>query len=768
MPKKNLLFDFIKFIKLNDQHSKLEFYFENKGHGENEFYIHHLKDDCAILFYHEELNLELTLNKHHLSVYKRETILKKDNKDNLRSPGHYTAIFKDQDDQEYRLHVYFGKEGNVLNVVFEIKNKDGFYQEIGVDQTLKEQFTQQANDHGLSVMTEIWKQYKQFIAGKVQYYQAIEKKITALSVRLDENIDTYLKYNQEAIKVLKLLAQYEVRYYNLLQIYERAHNIVQKSQAPSSKPEQIQDTIGITTDDVSDEDTFELEEKHLPVSPLYLASLIKEAFDFKKDLDGLSVDNKLDPLLKFIPQVQKIVQETFILYDDHYYIVMANDIPLVETLLYASHDAIKEVLESLLSKDNIEDALKLDKYVYLLPPNKVVSAIEEGKIGVLKFLLPRVNYKIEDYCIDDQHQSIVLYCFENNKADCLSELVKKYGQDILFVKAGDGCPIAYHILKEPNHSLQNIIINNSDSFNKFLNSLTVQIQGMSDDIINKEEALTVIKFYKSSYNKSNTVPQAFTQAGKAISQEQMTLAFAEMVSTYKGGAGQEIHDLWKKFLRRIKELPEPPKQHHDRHVNQDKRVKKYIEQFKKIKQSIEENNQSLLLPPPGIMHAQLEQAIEFIELLNNCMTLSHKGKKNKNRLNKIVSQISEREKEYTAILNFICENTGCINEVVEDGSYEVTEIEVIRERSCKITVDDYKEGLSTTRIMKELEKKLGLILPDGFELDMVYADGVAEALEERKRLQALAETKDDTSQPNESDKFNDSSRLAMKFGAGPC
>lgn len=144
-----------------------------------------------------------TLNSHHVSVYETE-----DRYNPLMSKYHYTAEFSDDDEQNYRLHVYFDDNGNTTTApVFEIRDEAGEYSLIAAEKC-HSAFISLAKSSTQPFLDVIKQGLKTHIQTLEATYTRVESEACDLSRNISEEYEAYIDKLDEACQAAQALVPF--------------------------------------------------------------------------------------------------------------------------------------------------------------------------------------------------------------------------------------------------------------------------------------------------------------------------------------------------------------------------------------------------------------------------------------------------------------------------------------------------------------------------------------------------------------------------------
>ncbi len=453
--KNNELYEYLKTKLLqNNQRIKLietELRQSNKKIQKQNFVFKTTKQPEYVIYNLPEAKEEIAardetfaLQEHHISFYSQQ---KKD--DPFLGEYHYTAYFIGKSGKKYRLHVYLNQKDGVeaiqlSQLVHRESGEDTWVVQKVLEADLSNDLIQLAVDKTRDFMIELRCQYQAVFNALEASYIKYEAKLSHLSEDLNSNRDEYIRQLNETIEILKLLSPHRQQYIPLLTLFNRIKRSME------SAPVARQDFECMDPVEVKDDSDVAVKEitQETPTSQRSLVKSIQELVNdakcAKENFLKIKSEKKpyVDQIRPFL-NFDESVKEALVLTEQH-------NLRIVLRLLSECKIEAITLLSGLFSEEKFEEALQLREYINLLSHKLIAKALEKKNASLLEFLLKNCDFPINTMQVDGKLP--VLHCFEKNYVDCLAVLIK-YGASIV-IDAGDGLPIAYHILRSLGHPLR--------------------------------------------------------------------------------------------------------------------------------------------------------------------------------------------------------------------------------------------------------------------------------------------------------------------------
>lgn len=446
----------------------------------------------------DDKGTEYHLVSHHASFFETES-----EGNPCLSQYHYTADFYDNlNKKKYKLHVYFNKNDEVIKGPLFFLD-DGKNNYLNLSDELSDFFVQLAIDKSFSVVSELKKQYYNFLNQIKNEYEKQEQQLSELSKKLTENPGQYTAHLAVIIGLLKELSDYHYDdfYTSLLRLFQAIEFALVKiteNQPQLSESESREEPKKSEPEKSTNASTNSSKEiKKSPEKIIFAAEKAKQTF--------LSAELADAKRMEFFLDYNQKTQDALILTEDQNYTFSVKQLQQVQQLVSSSNLEGKKYLENLLLKKQYDSAKLLAKFANPVPEKLVRMALMAGNAELLNFLLSHGDFPINTFIVADD-LSPVLFCFYNNKenypkAACLSILIK-YNASIV-VGAKDGLPVAHHIINAAQHPLKealnknpDVTIGNSQFYKKLICHLNNYLKNNTVDSDTKTKLLNAIDNYQ--------------------------------------------------------------------------------------------------------------------------------------------------------------------------------------------------------------------------------------------------------------------------------
>ncbi|KTD22107.1 coiled-coil-containing protein [Legionella lansingensis] len=407
--------------------------------------------------------LELNLAKHHISVYKGET-----SANPSLSQFHYSGYFRDKNNQEYVLHVYFNDRNQLTQspILAKVINNDE-KTSIEIEEELSDQLITLAKEKVDPIISEMQRRKSEKIKQLKNQYEKDERLASELSADLKAKKSEYNSIVQRMIKVLKELNPL-FKHDSYIKIAKWLESTPQLPQA--SNHAQTKHSVPETKEAEPPKQKREPTRHKTTKRPS--KSKVKTSSNFEADLlEAIAKFNILEKddikAASEICDLYAYVNSISLLSDNNTELPKGFIANVNKLQLQIDHRGTYLLL-SLLTQRQFESAKTLSPFHYKLDEKLIVQALEQADAELLDFLLSYGEYTLDNQPIriDGQtYKSAVHYCFstcqKKSMAPCLSVLIR-HGASIL-VKGTNDLPIAHTILSTPKHPLLPALEENKSS-----------------------------------------------------------------------------------------------------------------------------------------------------------------------------------------------------------------------------------------------------------------------------------------------------------------
>lgn len=460
----NKLFEPNQYLKLSSISSK------NLSAGQKAIF-HHLEveEDISVVDQNQESKetKEYILTEHHLSYYELQ-----DKKNYYLSQYHYTAYFIDQLGQEYRLHVYFDENDELLNLRLDRKDKltDKYSQQERLSEQLQSNFEQMAVNNSFYVLADLRQQQDKLIHHLEKQYGELEKKLRLLNSHVDINAVAYQSVLQEMVQLLEKLSPLRSEYRSLYYLFsarvkQASLQLQPQNQLRHLEVTEIEESKTPKTESIAEINENTVQSKN----SLDFHQSIKKAQNAQRlflDAYNLASTNKFPEsffgnLTELLLECENQRSDLFFLMESESFIPNLEELRAVHELVAAHKKEANNFIFRMLISHSFEFATRLSD---LIQENMIPFALKNSKAELLEFLfLMKVDFPINTFLIENKPP--LLYCISAHseakpKVDCFSVLVEKGAS--LFICMPDGLPLAHHILIDPTHPFRQALINNSE------------------------------------------------------------------------------------------------------------------------------------------------------------------------------------------------------------------------------------------------------------------------------------------------------------------
>ncbi|MCE0721701.1 hypothetical protein [Legionella resiliens] len=441
------------------------------------------------------------LDKHHISVYQNEY------RDNPKlSQYHYTADFKNQLGEHFRLHVYFNAFDHLLsNITFEKETNNGY--ELVDSKGLRSQFILLALKHTKPLINKLRQQHNETISGLEARYNECEEHLAKHFDSQKENAVEALQITEKACAILRELIPLSrsPNYPKFLRFHDIAARALRERQSlqvsPTATP-QLKALHNKSTDthedtpsnpEVASQDsasskeevpavdvTFSMVEEAptasvaIPTTKTNSSKKSKTTYELEHELEKLN--SQFENLNKTAKEVQakkieKLLAKTYEISLVYEHQIKLAELQQLQKIRRGLNTLGANLLPVLLFNKQFELAALLTSFHHLLHAEKYISvALQTRNPNLLNFILEYGD-------VDVNHQPVTVHkipypstvdaCFyedshSNSMTECLSVLIKHGGSLFAPDNKNKGLPIAYSILSGNSHPLFKALLMNRE------------------------------------------------------------------------------------------------------------------------------------------------------------------------------------------------------------------------------------------------------------------------------------------------------------------
>ena len=388
-----------------------------------------------------EDDTDYVLDSHHLSFYEQIDL-----RNPCLSEYHYTAIFKDKNNNEYQSHIYYDQHDQLTTSPHFNRLENDEYKA----QTITKNFSGLLSQLAQTYSEEYLKKIREHHAKKVEKlqgdYVTSENKLENLSENEEFDKGQYLNKLEISIDLLNNLIKY-----SSIPSYPAILSLLQKIKAAlfsnASTKQALEIVIEEATPTPSTTAILSPDISAKPTPKPTIKSLLDNA---KKIQTDFSIGNISD----FINHYINVNELLLIIYDNEF-VATADDLRVIKKLnTKVTNQGVKLLQKALLSKD-FDSANKLRKFTPDLPDLTTKAALACNNASLLKFLLENGNIAINTFIVNDELTPIA-FCFHNSSEKSTKkevfDVLLEAGANVM-AEAKDGFPIACHIIKVPGHPL---------------------------------------------------------------------------------------------------------------------------------------------------------------------------------------------------------------------------------------------------------------------------------------------------------------------------
>lgn len=403
--KKNVLFNFIKKEQEIDGYSdNSEKKILKKDEQDHSYFLVHLPFDSMDIKSSEHV---FSLQEHHISIYERMT-----ESLSFMSQYHYTAIFKDQSDTDYKLHVYFDSSDNVTGKpIFSIQG-DTKWRKISLPE-LDREFESLARKKCIPFIALIKEKLADHVAKLEDQYIQHEIEAAKLSRKPTKKVE----YSEALVAIERSLNDLfplvkHNKYQNILKIIRKIRSIIEEELSRPTVKEIMQTPETTSPELASTNSNSDQVNSSEPLAKNKTKRKKNKGpvADFNRKVDELNADYKRLAAIDFKEILPKHVDALLELHDKCNMIFLdldekkgllvsvLNNLRVVEGKI---RQLGEKILDELLFSNRFTDAKKLTPFHLTLNKAKLTEkGLIENNIDLLSFLI--------NYCGLELSQSVTV------------------------------------------------------------------------------------------------------------------------------------------------------------------------------------------------------------------------------------------------------------------------------------------------------------------------------------------------------------------------
>ncbi|CEG57184.1 hypothetical protein [Legionella fallonii] len=514
---------------------------------------------------HEIVIGDYTLVDHHLSVYESPM-----SKFDMKSQHHYTAYFKGQDGERYRLHIYYdANDDSICEPLLSIVQDENVFQSVNCWEQY-EAFKGLAEQFISDVVNHLRRTQRETVTAYNEQYKELEEQAISLSVDCVKNKAEYLAVIKMQIEILEESKLYsnDSRATNRLLSFLR--RVTKSLELPAIEPVVLEDSAAPIpapkekTNRRNRRATSQAQKKQVAESssPASVPRVKSKKTNSKPRLDEVISSLKLQ--FEQLEQMKdrQLIRAITVFFGDLIvkectleqgkYQASVQDIQALYVLRTQSEDLAERLLKRLLIMGHYAQANLLSSFYHTLPHSMMPYALTHNKPELINFLLKNkivpLNYK--NFVIKETHyNSLFDFYFRQEPTqqllmiDSIDVLIKNGSSLLMEIDSNTGLPFAAIILLEPKHPFRmalernaGITINNP-MFYKQLNQILQALIAQSS--YPKEKATEINNLIQQNKGKINLLAMP-TPSGEP-SLMQLT---EDMTDKLKATLGEEfVNDL---------------------------------------------------------------------------------------------------------------------------------------------------------------------------------------------------------------------------------
>jgi hypothetical protein len=378
---------------------------------------------------------------HHLSFYEIE-----DDKQPFLSQYHYTAYFRDKNNEEYQLHVYIN--GSDKLVMRPILTKIG-HGKVELSEEFSANLKEMAIKHSAPIMAQLRQQFNNKIKTLADEYKNLEAQLSALSVALSANKKKYLALLDVVCTQLETLIYFkeDEQYEALLRLFTVIKAKLTMPSAVQSEAKEAPSQTSVQASSIPE--ALEGLDPKRPAKKPFADLVVAVSASHDEYLKLMKDDATLEIQLTGFLELHKITHEALLSIDD---IEFENSLAHLHTLnqfLEKCNALGVKLLEAMLVNKRYDLANTLRQYTPALAERMAKFAFRTGNGALLDFLLTHHVFSINTFVMDGLNP--IQYCLKFHtektpKNAVFSVLIKH--KAALQLEDEEGLPVVFQFLTE--------------------------------------------------------------------------------------------------------------------------------------------------------------------------------------------------------------------------------------------------------------------------------------------------------------------------------
>lgn len=483
-----------------------------------------------------------TLESHHVSVYEQAS-----SKLELKSQYHYTAYFKDDVGDTFRLHVFYdGKDNLVAPPLFSKLTPDNTYESLDADE-YSEAFAMLASLSCKKLTTHLRATQAKLLQSINDKIQTLDAQASELSKNPAKNKATYQAVTLELINHLENAQQFSNDPQSHAAKKVLLSNIRNALAQSESKPVKIKNPPRMVVEQSSSSSsTSSKKPVAAKIKTVKNKDKVPPQIKTEEPIDlGLSHLSqrfeqwKTNPLDSVISELhaELVSRELGLQYKSN--AISIEDVLELHRLRESVEHYGRNCLLRYLMNNEFSNAERLSSFKKLLAPSIVYFALVNDNIKLLTHLYPQglqaINFR-EFTFQEKQYASLIDFCFRNStvqspKLNCLIAYLAQ-GGSLLAINEQTGLPFAATLLMQPSHPLASVLSSTAQDtignpmFFKKLNNILQLILKKGD--LTPEMQAEVSHLIETNKRKIADLDLAMKAGGKNSAQRNAMLEVRKM------------------------------------------------------------------------------------------------------------------------------------------------------------------------------------------------------------------------------------------------
>ena len=391
------------------------------------------------------------LKTQHVSVFQHE------NRENPNfSQYHYTAKFS-QEEECYRMHVYFDASDEFTKITFERKTPGGYTH---VDSNnLTAHFIKLTNKYTKPLINKLKAQQNERINDLKTQYKMCDELLSKYFDSDEENVEVVLQQTKDICELLKKIIPLvrSFHYPKLLRFHEASVSMQQKFIIQKAKKNSIvQDQFVsvpnelLRSDKVIASKDFSEEKasSDTSVATMLTNTSMEVILALRTEYETLTQLSEKDQAIK----IENLLARTFEVSLFNEQRMNFKDLQQLQKIFKQIRGFGADLLSHLLLTSQLDSAALLPSFYSLLPIEKYFTlALQRRSSEMLDLILSQIDFDINNQAItlkEIKYLSAIHYCLEkhtltNPMDECLSMLIK-HGASLLTTNE-KGLPLAYSL-----------------------------------------------------------------------------------------------------------------------------------------------------------------------------------------------------------------------------------------------------------------------------------------------------------------------------------